>query len=74
MRLCLQHSLRISGDGEGTPARPSSEKEEGELDTTQSSDRHDKIDYNALDFEEDIEHDYGNTSLYLHTTASVALR
>ncbi|CAB3226899.1 unnamed protein product [Arctia plantaginis] len=45
-------------DGEGTPARPPSEKEEGELDTTQGSDhRHDKIDYNALDFEEDIEHD-----------------
>lgn len=58
------------GDG-GTP-KPPSEKEEGELDTTQGSEpsRHDRIDYNALDFEEDIEHD-GNCSWYCESRWSV---
>ncbi|XP_073952765.1 nuclear cyclophilin protein Moca-cyp isoform X2 [Choristoneura fumiferana] len=43
-------------DEGGTPEQPYEEKEEGELDTTQERSRHERIDYNALDFEEDIEH------------------
>ncbi|XP_052749519.1 peptidyl-prolyl cis-trans isomerase 8 isoform X1 [Galleria mellonella] len=38
----------------GTPEQPR-EKEEGECDTTMERSRHEKIDYNALDFEEDVE-------------------
>ncbi|XP_047997156.1 peptidyl-prolyl cis-trans isomerase G [Leguminivora glycinivorella] len=42
----------------GTPEGPFEEKEEGECDTTLvKRSRHERIDYNALDFEEDIEHD-----------------
>ncbi|XP_028167986.1 peptidyl-prolyl cis-trans isomerase G isoform X2 [Ostrinia furnacalis] len=40
----------------GTPEQPR-EKEEGECDTTLEKSAHEKIDYNALDFEADVEHD-----------------
>ncbi|CAG9580228.1 unnamed protein product [Danaus chrysippus] len=49
----VQHSKE--GE-EGTPERPR-EKEEGECDTTIERSHHEKVDYNALDFEEDIERD-----------------
>ncbi|KAM3955010.1 LOW QUALITY PROTEIN: peptidyl-prolyl cis-trans isomerase 1-like, partial [Aphomia sociella] len=46
---------RPPSDAEGgTPEQPR-EKEEGECDSTIEKSRHEKIDYNALDFEEDIE-------------------
>lgn len=64
-----QEANRRTGDRqqsreEGTPGKPPSEKEEGELDTTQGSEpsRRDKVDYNALDFEEDIEHEHEGES------------
>ncbi|KAJ8724668.1 hypothetical protein PYW08_016142 [Mythimna loreyi] len=47
-----------SREGEGnTPVDRPEEKEEGECDSTLDRSRHEKIDYNALDFEEDIEHE-----------------
>ncbi|RVE42676.1 hypothetical protein evm_012678 [Chilo suppressalis] len=50
-------AVRHRGDQEpGTPEQPR-EKEEGECDTTLERSTHEKIDYNALDFEEDVEHD-----------------
>ncbi|XP_041968134.1 peptidyl-prolyl cis-trans isomerase 8 [Aricia agestis] len=42
-------------DEPGTPEGPH-EKEEGECDTTMERTLHEKVDYNALDFEEDVEH------------------
>ncbi|CAH0582801.1 unnamed protein product [Chrysodeixis includens] len=48
---------RQQGRDETTTPDHHSEKEEGECDTTTERSRHEKIDYNALDFEEDIEHD-----------------
>nr|XP_026498428.1 peptidyl-prolyl cis-trans isomerase G-like [Vanessa tameamea] len=53
-KVAVQHHSK-EGE-EGTPERPR-EKEEGECDSTLDQSRHEKIDYNALDFEEDIEHD-----------------
>ncbi|KPJ06062.1 Peptidyl-prolyl cis-trans isomerase 1 [Papilio machaon] len=44
---------------EGEPGTPEQEKEEGECDSTHDQPRHEKVDYNALDFEEDIEHEGG---------------
>ncbi|CAK1578972.1 unnamed protein product [Parnassius mnemosyne] len=40
---------------DGEPGTPEQEKEEGECDSTLDHSRHEKIDYNALDFEEDID-------------------
>ncbi|XP_059054548.1 peptidyl-prolyl cis-trans isomerase G [Achroia grisella] len=40
----------------GTPEQPR-EREEGEIDSSHERSRHEKIDYNALDFEEDVEHE-----------------
>nr|XP_049692810.1 peptidyl-prolyl cis-trans isomerase G isoform X4 [Helicoverpa armigera] len=48
---------RDADDGGNTPVNDPEEKEEGECDSTIDRSRHEKIDYNALDFEEDIEHD-----------------
>ncbi|CAD0244639.1 unnamed protein product [Spodoptera exigua] len=47
-----------SRDAEGTtPDNHPDEKEEGECDSTLDRSQTDRVDYNALDFEEDIEHD-----------------
>ncbi|XP_050562893.1 peptidyl-prolyl cis-trans isomerase G isoform X4 [Spodoptera frugiperda] len=52
-----------SRDAEGTtPDNHPDEKEEGECDSTLDRSQTDRVDYNALDFEEDIEHDDNDTS------------
>ncbi|XP_022826353.1 peptidyl-prolyl cis-trans isomerase G-like [Spodoptera litura] len=52
-----------SRDAEGTtPDNHPEEKEEGECDSTLDRSQTDRVDYNALDFEEDIEHDDNDTS------------
>ncbi|XP_050562891.1 peptidyl-prolyl cis-trans isomerase G isoform X2 [Spodoptera frugiperda] len=58
------HSLvPFLGDAEGTtPDNHPDEKEEGECDSTLDRSQTDRVDYNALDFEEDIEHDDNDTS------------
>lgn len=58
------HSLvPFLGDAEGTtPDNHPEEKEEGECDSTLDRSQTDRVDYNALDFEEDIEHDDNDTS------------
>ncbi|XP_026330439.1 peptidyl-prolyl cis-trans isomerase G [Hyposmocoma kahamanoa] len=48
--------IEVSREDEGGTPEPI-EKEEGECDTTLETSRHEKVDYNALDFEEDIEHE-----------------